>query len=190
MDSGAQRSPVLTDEEIVRRFQQTRDKAAFAELFARYQKKVYSACRGFFSDYGTAEDMTQEIFLRAYQNMDRFHEGDFSHWLMRIARNTCIDQWRKQRPSEDVDEMQLAEEAAPGKADFRTEARLAADTVLREMRSLPAEQRRCLELKIEGYSYVETAKRLGLTVEAVKSHLQNGRRILWLRTQGLLADVK
>ena len=56
----------------------------------------------------------------------------------------------------------------------------------REIRVLPTEQRQCLELKVEGFSYEETAARTGLTVNAVKSHLQNGRRMLWRRMKGAL----
>jgi RNA polymerase sigma-70 factor (ECF subfamily) len=52
-----------------------------------------------------------------------------------------------------------------------------------EIRSLPREQRQCLELKVEGLSYEETAARTGFTVNAVKSHLQNGRRMLWRKME-------
>ena len=46
------------------------------------------------------------------------------------------------------------------------------------------DQRCCLEMKIQGYSYEETAARTGLSIDAVKSHLQNGRRMLWLKMKG------
>jgi RNA polymerase sigma-70 factor (ECF subfamily) len=58
------------------------------------------------------------------------------------------------------------------------------------MSSLSPEQQRCLEMKIEGYSYEETAARTGLSIEAVKSHLQNGRRMLWLKMEGAIARLK
>jgi DNA-directed RNA polymerase specialized sigma24 family protein len=45
-------------------------------------------------------------------------------------------------------------------------------------------------MKIEGFSYEEIAARTGLSIEAVKSHLQNGRRKLWLKTEGLLHQLK
>jgi RNA polymerase sigma factor (sigma-70 family) len=65
--------------------------------------------------------------------------------------------------------------------------KLAAHQLRREIEKLPADQRRCVELKIEGCSYEETAAKTGLTVEAVRSHLQNGRRTLRLRMQGVFA---
>jgi len=57
----------LPDEEIIRRFQETGDGECFAELFVRYRKQVYCACRGFFNDGAAAEDATQETFLRIYR---------------------------------------------------------------------------------------------------------------------------
>jgi RNA polymerase sigma-70 factor (ECF subfamily) len=58
------------------------------------------------------------------------------------------------------------------------------------MRSLSPEQRQCLEMRIEGYSYEETAVRTGFSVEAVKSYIQNGRRMLWRKLEGSLAQPK
>jgi DNA-directed RNA polymerase specialized sigma24 family protein len=53
------------------------------------------------------------------------------------------------------------------------------------MAFLPADQRRCLDMKIQGYSYQETAAQTGLSIDMVKSHLQNGRRRLWLKIKGI-----
>jgi len=164
----------------VHRFQDTRDPQWFAELFARYRKKIYFACRAFHNDGIAAEDATQETFLRAYEKIHQFSGGDFGGWLMRIAKNICIDAWRRRMQTEVLDDSETQCVAVTSGYELR----LSAEHVLRQMKSLPAEQRQCLEMKIEGYSYEETATRMGLTVEAVKSHLQNGRRRLWLRMAG------
>jgi RNA polymerase sigma-70 factor, ECF subfamily len=182
MASRAQSPSLIPDEDVVRRFQETRDPAWFAEIFARYRKKVYFACRRFRSDGGAAEDATQETFLRAYEKMDQFTGGDFAGWLMRIAKNICIDQWRKRRPETEMAEAELGENRVEGAGMAPAyDLRLSAERVWQEMKSLSPEQRRCLEMKIEGYSYEETAARTGLTIGDVKSHLQNGRRMLWSR---------
>jgi RNA polymerase sigma-70 factor (ECF subfamily) len=177
----------LPDEELAQRAAQAGDNECFAELFARYRKKVFYACRGFFPDSQGAEDATQETFLRAYRNIRGFHQGDFSGWLMRIAKNVCIDEWRRRRRETGIDEIGLAEWASPNRLESSCEVHLMAERVWQEMRLLPSEQRRCLELKIDGFSYGETAERTGLTIGAVKSHIQNGRRMLWIKTEGALA---
>jgi RNA polymerase sigma-70 factor, ECF subfamily len=190
MTSRAQTPSVIADEEIVRQFQETGDGECFAELFARHRKKVYFACRAFYSDGGAGEDATQETFLRAYEKIHQFSGGDFCGWLMRIARNVCIDQWRKRRPEVEIDNADLSEAHAEPITVPAYDLRLTIDRVWQEMRSLAPEQQRCLEMKIEGYSYDETATRTGLSVEAVKSHLQNGRRMLWLKVEGMLSQSK
>lgn len=180
----------ISDEEIVGRFQATGDTDCFAQLFARHRKRIYFACRAFFSDGGAAEDATQETFLRAYKNLHRFREGNFCGWLMRIAKNACIDEWRKRRPEIAMDEIALGELPEAGRLDQASDLHLAVEKMHKEMETLSPEQRRCLELKIDGYSYEETAASLGLSVEAVKSHLQNGRRMLWSKMEATLSQLK
>ena len=176
----------LPDEVLARNALQAGDNDCFAELFTRHRKRVFYACRGFFSDSQAAEDATQETFLRAYKNIGSFQEGDFSWWLLRIAKNVCIDEWRRSRPETGIDGLELADRASPNSLDSAFEKRQLVERLCREIRSLPTEQRQCLELKVEGFSYEETAVRTGLTVNAVKSHLQNGRRMLWRKMKGAL----
>jgi RNA polymerase sigma-70 factor (ECF subfamily) len=176
----------LPDEEVVRTFQETGGDDCFAELFARHRQRVYAACRRFFADSAMAEGAAQEAFLRAYRNIQSFQGGNFLGWLMKITRNACIDLWRK-IPAEAAKEDDLVTDLpVPGALEASPEMRLAVEQIWREMDSLTPEQRRCLEMKIEGYSYEETASRTGLSIEAVKSHLQNGRRMLWQKMEGVL----
>jgi RNA polymerase sigma-70 factor (ECF subfamily) len=190
MSSGAQTVLAIPDEEIVRTFQETGSNDCFAELFARHRKKVFSACRGFFADSAAAEDATQETFLRVYRMIHSFQGSNFAGWLLRIAKNVCIDQWRKGRAEAGMAEVDLTEVPAARAVESTSELRLMIEKLWTEMRSLSPEQRRCLEMKIEGYSYEETAARTGLPLEAVKSHLQNGRRMLWLKMEGTIARLR
>jgi len=177
--------PEVPDEELVRHFQETGSSDCFAELFARHRKRVFLACRGFFTDSAAAEDATQETFLRIYQKMHSFLGGNFTGWLIRIAKNVCIDEWRRRRPEVVIDCEPLPEGSAVGASDSTPDSHLMVEEVWKEMAFLPPDQRRCLEMKIQGYSYGETAARTGLSIDAVKSHLQNGRRRLWLRIKGI-----
>ena len=189
MSVGAEPRKEPADEELVLRFQQTADPQCFAELFARYRRQVYFACKGFFSDGSLGEDATQETFLRAYRNMHRFAGGNFGGWLMRIARNICIDMWRQRQPEAQSEDTEMSDVPSPEVLDQRSDFRLALEKVMLEMKALSPEQQLCLGMKIEGYSYEEIAGRTGLKLEAVKSHLQNGRRALWLRMKGTLSQL-
>ena len=178
--------PIIEDEVLARNVWGSGDNDSFAELFTRHRKKVFYACRSFFADRQAAEDATQETFLRAFKNIRGFQEGDFSHWLLRIAKNVCIDEWRRHRPETAIDGLELTDHPAGKLFDSSFETRQMVERLWLEIRSLPREQRQCLELKVEGLSYEETAARTGFTVNAVKSHLQNGRRMLWRKMEGAL----
>src|ERR1035441_9957999 len=128
------------DEELAQRAGQAGDNACFAELFVRYRRKVFYACRGFFSDSQAAEDATQETFLRAYRNIGHLHQGDFSAWLMRIAKNVCIDEWRRSRREIAIDDTGVAEMPSPNPVDSSFEARLMAERGRQERENLPPEQ--------------------------------------------------
>jgi RNA polymerase sigma factor (sigma-70 family) len=178
----------VPDSELVRRFRETRDDGCFAELFARHRKDIYFACRRFCNDASAAEDATQDAFMRAYRNLHQFVGGNFRAWLRQIARNACTDQYwqtRILRESVEINDAALTTSTNP---EAEIQLRGARETLQREMKALTRDQRRCLELKMRGYSYEETASRLGVTVAAVKSHLQNGRRMLWLRMKAALPE--
>ena len=79
---------------------------------------------------------------------------------------------------------------AEGAVDERADLRIAVQRLREEMEVLTFDQRRCLEIAIEGYSYEETAARTGLSIKAVKSHIQNGRRMLWLKMERILSQLR
>ena len=153
-------------------------------------RRCFFACRTFFSDTQKAEDATQEAFLRVYRRTQTFQGGDFVGWLMRIARNVCIDEWRRSSLDPVTRSSELAETAAAATLSSSFEVRERVAKIWQEMKSLCPEQRQCLELKIEGFSYEETADRTGFSLEAVKSHLQNGRRMLWKKVEGTLSESR
>jgi RNA polymerase sigma-70 factor (ECF subfamily) len=175
--------------ELIRSVLETGDRECFAELFMRHRKSIYFSCRRFFGEPRAAEDATQETFLRAWRYRGAFQGGDFSSWLMRISRNICIDEYRKNRPETPLEEAEAA--AAPASpAGAEMDTRIMASRIRQEIRALAPGQRQCLEMKIEGYSYEETAALTGFSVEAVKSNIQNGRRMLWRRMEGALPQTK
>lgn len=68
-------------------------------IIKAYLKPVYSFVRRLSGDANEAEDITQEVFLKVWKNLDRYDpQQDFKAWLFAIARNTTIDWLRKRRP--------------------------------------------------------------------------------------------
>ena len=89
----------MEDAELVRLCQDG-DMTAFEQLFHRHQDRVYSVAFRMMGNAEDALDMTQEIFLRAYQKINKFKfTSAFSTWLYRLATNFCIDELRKRKRS-------------------------------------------------------------------------------------------
>lgn len=85
----------------------------FIQLVSQYQNLIFSICLKLTGDYFVAEDLTQDTFLAAYQNMEHFVGQDRKAWLCRIASNKCIDYRRAAaRRSVPVAEEELPEEGS------------------------------------------------------------------------------
>src|SRR4051794_19936172 len=79
------------------------DDRAFETLYARYRPRINSYVFGMVRDYGRAEDITQDVFISALR---RIRETErpiaFKPWLYEIAKNACIDQFRRSKHTEEV----------------------------------------------------------------------------------------
>src|SRR5688572_33090379 len=104
-----------TDEMLMVRYQRG-DREAFAELVRRYKTPIYNFSIRQLRQPNTAEDVTQDVFLRVVQNAAEFkHEARFSTWLYTIARNLSVDQLRKlsHRRHPSLDQPASAEDTRP-----------------------------------------------------------------------------
>ncbi len=142
---------------------------AFGTLYDRYIPRIYRFI--YFKTFvkETAEDITSDVFHKAYIKLDSFDntKGTFSQWIYRIARNAVIDHYRTQKktiPIEDV--FDLGE-------DDRTieehDALLTLERVRTFMETLKPHQRELITLRIwEDRSYREIAELIGGTEDSVK----------------------
>jgi len=79
------------------------DDEAFAELVRKYKQKVFRLAARFVKDDDELDDICQEAFIKAYQNLDRFRgDAPFEHWLTKIAVNVCYDMLRKESRKRNV----------------------------------------------------------------------------------------
>ncbi len=158
------------------------DREAFDRLVARYQRDVYRLCYRYVNNHQDADDMAQEVFLKAYRALARFRgDSSFRTWIYRIGINTCLN-FRAARKA-------VAEEATERLADHKPSAAdevFAAERarVLREAVSrLPEKQKATVILKVyHDLTHEEVANILGATVGTVKANLFHGlanlRRLL------------
>lgn len=173
----------MDEQELIRRSQKG-DSEAFGILIERYKGKVFSLAYGFTRDRTAADDLAQEVFIKAYFSLPRFKaRSEFGTWLYRIAVNHAKDYLRKNRyrrkevSIDDIGESRLAD---PGKQeeDFRSgEERRAM--VLAAVERLPEKYRVVLTLRdIEGMAYEEIARILKLSPGTVDSRLHRARQKL------------
>ena len=159
------------------------DQDAFAELVVIHAERVYGALRRFGLDPGEADEVAQEVFLRAWRGLARFEErAQFSTWLYRIAFNEA-QRRRARRPPPSADADPDREDpvlALPESPDLGPEARTLQrefeQMLDRSLRQLPEEWRAAIVLRdIEGLSTQEAAGVVGVRQAAFKSRLHRGR---------------
>ena len=161
-----------------------KDNAAWEQVIARFRRKVFHISYKFTGKHDQAEDLTQEIFLKVFRSLEKFHkDADFGTWLSSVARNYCIDRYRaSKREKEILVEDALAYDLAPaasGNPYRALEDRDRRSLVRRGLQQLPGKLREAVILRdLQGMSYQEMAVRLALPEGTVKSRINRGREEL------------
>ncbi len=179
MSSGQQPTPadggLESDMEAVAA---SRDRAAFARIFAFYGPRVKAYLRRLGAEDAAAEDLTQEVMLSVWRRADQFdrRRAALSTWVYTIARNKRIDALRRERrPEFDPDDPALVVEESVGapRGDHHAEAEQARREVMRAVDQLPAEQAQLLRIfYFEEKPHSVIAEELGLPLGTVKSRLR------------------
>ncbi len=162
------------------------DQRALAALIDRHSPRVYALAKRMLTDAEEAEDVTQEVFLRAWRALPRWEpRARLSTWLHRVGLNLCYDRLRRRReqamsePPEQIDPGLRPDQAM---MEVQRQARVGA-----AIDGLPARQKAAITLcAIEGRSNIEAAEIMDISVEALESLLARARR--GLRTT--LADAR
>jgi len=148
-----------------------RDPEAFAQIYDEHADVVFRSIYYKVGDSGVAEDLTAEVFAKAWERIDRFQWRNVpvQHWLLRIARNVVIDHWRaRKRPVSPIDELVETTGDGPTLEDD-VERGIEVQTLGRALAQLPDVQRDVLVLRfIEDYSHKDVAAVLGKKVEAIR----------------------
>ena len=164
--------PMHEDAALLARVQRG-DEQAMAMLFDRYSKIVYSVALRVLRDAATAEDILQEIFMQIWRNPGGFvaTRGSLGGWLAVVARNRSIDVLRRKKPTEQVEEMQLA---SPGNMADESERNLMMEQARVVIAQLPAEQRKTLEMAFfDGLTHSEIAEMTGDPLGTVKTRIRS-----------------
>jgi RNA polymerase sigma-70 factor (ECF subfamily) len=160
------------------------DGSAWEEIVSLYSRRIFNLAYRFTSSVSAAEDLTQEVFIRIYKTLDQYDakQGDLSNWLMRLARNLIIDDYRhRQRNPQNsiadtVDDHQYHLRAVGTSAQREIERKELASQVQEGIDKLPEDLRTCVILRdIEELSYQEIVDVLKIPEGTVKSRINRGR---------------
>ena len=149
------------------------DEQAMAALFDRYSKVVYSVALRVLRDPASAEDVLQEIFMQVWRNPDSFiaTRGSLGGWLAVVSRNRSIDQLRRKKPTDSVDDIALA---SPYNLADEAERNSMMEKARGAIQLLPKEQRKMLEMAFfDGLTHSEIAEMTGDPLGTVKTRIRS-----------------
>ena len=166
------------------------DMQAFEELILQLEKIVYNVAFRMMNHSEDARDLSQEVFLKAYKNLEKFDErSSFSTWLYRITTNTCIDEMRKRKGKQSYSlEAELENEEGSMQRQVVSEEETPEERLLREegkseilqaLDTLSEEHKAAVILRdIRGMSYEEISEIIELPMGTVKSRISRARNQL------------
>ncbi|SEB83696.1 RNA polymerase sigma factor SigE [Arthrobacter woluwensis] len=155
---------------------------SWEEVVTNHSAKVFRLAFRLTGNRHDAEDLTQEVFVRAFKSLDKFKPGTLDGWLHRITTNLFLDQVRRKARirfdglPEDADQRIPGNETSPERSfEFNN---LDSD-IQAALDKLPIEFRTAVILcDIEGFSYDEVATALGIKLGTVRSRIHRGRALL------------
>ena len=169
------------------------DTSAFDQLVKVHRRTIYVLVLSYIKNPADAEDLTQRIFIRAYERLSTLREIDcFLPWLQQIAHNTCKDWLRRQRElvaSLEAVKSSDFSDAAPSAEDIVLKAEVE-DIVRKAINGLTETDRKLMEGHyIEGASYDELRAESGLSYAAIANRLKRAKREVRRRVRKLLGGV-
>ncbi len=175
------------------------ERALFAQLYRRYYTRTFALAFGMTTRRDEADDVTQEIFMRAYERLGSYHgSSSFATWFYRLAVNHCLNYCRRQRRHHtglvNVEEAEVPPFITAAGAESHMAANLLQHQVQAQVRqalmSLKPEMRLLIVMKeIEGLSYEEIAERLGCSTGTVASRLSRARALLARKLENLKGKI-
>ncbi len=158
------------------------DRTAFETLYRKHVGRVFSLCARMVADRARAEELTQDVFVRAWEKLHLFRgESAFTTWLHRLAVNVVLNERKtdsRRRARFEEEEEDRGMDAHTGVVGSTLQPGDLLD-LEEAITRLPAGARRVFTLHdVEGYRHEEIADMLGVTTGATKSQLHRARLLL------------
>ena len=147
------------------------DAGAYAGLVKRYSRSVFAACLGTLGHVQDAEDISQETFIKGLARIGQLRDGgQFGPWIVKIARNLCLDHARRRKRGAEIVALQSGDRRGP--SDEHADLREA-------IAALPEKYRFPLMLYyFDGRSSENVARILGISTDGALTRLSRARKEL------------
>lgn len=175
---------------------------AFDQLVERHERKVFRLARHITSNHEDAEDVVQNAFVKAFQNLDEFRgDSSFYTWLVRITVNEALMKIRRSRSRKEVsidEPNQMTDSCVPleiedwgPNPERRCSQRELQHILATSINELEPPYRTVFQLRdVEGFSSEETAQALDLSISAVKTRLRRARLSLRISLDKYLRSTR
>ncbi len=193
-----------TDEQLIRRYQQTGNLALVADLYQRYAAMIFGVCLKYLKDEEESKDVSRSLFEKLVKVLKENEVQNFKSWLHVIVRNQCLMHLRTQKTrkektvpfndrfsaatgSENEDFQENSDNSATSSMENQLFWNPNDEDLLEEnlnllekaIVQLPIEQRTCIDLfYLKEKCYKEISELTGYEINKVKSYIQNGKRNL------------
>ncbi len=174
------------DEDLVKYYASTGNMQVLGILFKRHSLLCFTVCMKYLKDEMAAEDAVMQVFEKLLIDLRKHEVQNFRSWLHSVCRNHCLMQLRKpqffaalQLENDSTEDGFMESTFNLHQEDEKQMLEEKLQTMEQVLTELNAAQASCLRLfYLEGKSYEDISQQLGLTLNEVKSHLQNGKRNL------------
>jgi RNA polymerase sigma factor (sigma-70 family) len=181
----------LSDEELVTQYRTDGDPVWVGCLFERYTHLVFLTSMKYLKDDLEAEDMSMCIFEKLMTDLRKYEIKSFRYWLHAVVKNQCLlhlDRQKRRREKTEAFQADLGSYLLPDLMPFGPDGAPDREQHLtlmeQSLTKIKPQQRRCLDLfYLQQLSYQEVADQTGLTLKQVKSHIQNGKRMLRIQME-------
>jgi RNA polymerase sigma-70 factor (ECF subfamily) len=154
------------------------DHEAYERLYRAHVGRVHSLCLRMARDRGQAEELTQDVFVRAWEKLEQYRgDSSFSTWLHRLAVNFVVGEFRKRSRWREI--FASSSQSSPPPEALSTSPPTVDLELDRAIAGLPERARLVFVLHdIEGYKHSEIASLMGSAVGTSKAHLHRARQLL------------
>jgi len=180
------RMPLANERQLVLQAQ-AGNADAFGQLYDAYMERIYRFVYFRVEDPQTAEDITSQVFLKAWSNLNRFRfaRTPYLAWLYTIAHNAVIDHYRTRKVTAALEDVQLSQPDYAEKVESEIDLSVEMKSIKSAIRTLTDDQQQVLTLKfIEGLSNTEIARHLGKREGAIRALQMRGLQALAKQLEG------